>query len=98
MKKQYAFLLMGADYDPAIHRAAFTVGERVTLLRTARDFPEAKEIFLELTAQGVGAVELCGAFGEEKARELMALGKGKVVVGYVQNFPEQSPLIAAFWG
>ena len=66
----------------------------------ARDFHrgKARKKVLELADDGVGAIELCGAFGEEKARELAALTDNKIVIGYVENLPEHGELVQQFFG
>lgn len=98
MKKKFAFLAMGEAYDPARHQAQFETAGMITLIRTARDFEEAKKIVLELTEQGVGAVELCGAFGRKRAQELEALTKGKIAIGYITNEPAMAEAAAKFFG
>lgn len=53
---------------------------------------------LELKEEGFGALELCGAFGPERAKELFELLGGTVAVGYVTHDPAQDALFAAFFG
>lgn len=98
MKKKFAFLLMGAHYDPARHQADFETENRLTSIRTVRDYPEAQAVIRTLFENGYGAIELCGAFGEEKAQELIRMTQGKVAIGFVTHFPEQDALFAAFFG
>lgn len=69
-----------------------------TSIRTVRDYPEAQAVIRTLFENGYGAIELCGAFGEEKAQELIRMTQGRVAIGFVTHFPEQDALFAAFFG
>lgn len=98
MKKKFAFLLMGGDHDPMTDRCSFP-GERMeTIVRTARTYEEAKTVVLELKEEGVGAIELCGAFGKEKAKELTELTGGEIAIGYIVHEPELDSKFAEFFG
>lgn len=96
--KKFAFIMMGAAHDPEIERAQFEAGDVLTLIRTVRNFEEAKELAIELVSDGVGAIELCGAFGPEKAEELFELTGRKTAIGYVTHNPAHDALFSAFWG
>lgn len=96
--KKFAFMMMGEVHDPERDRAEFEAGGTLTLIRTVRNFEEAKEMALALVQDGVGAIELCGAFGPEKAEELFQYTGKKVAVGYVTHNPAHDALFAAFWG
>ena len=98
MKKQFAFILMGSAYDPACHQARFETEAKVTHIRTVRDMEEAGRLARQLADEGVGAIELCGAFGKEGAAKITQITGGKIAVGYVVHEPEQDPLFAAFFG
>lgn len=97
MKKKYAFLLMGSQYNPTVHQACFEAGDRATYIYTARDFEEAKDRVRYCLNAQFGAMELCGAFGEEKAKEIIAMTQNKVAVGFVTHFPEHDMLFQAFF-
>lgn len=97
MKKKFAFLLMGAHYSPEQHHARFETERQITCIFTVRDFEQARAKLSELEREGFGAVELCGAFGEEKTKELIELTHGKIAIGYVTHFPQQDELFAAFF-
>ena len=104
MEKKYAFLLMGSDYDPETDQAVFIKkagsggGESGTYLYTVRDFEEACRLAVKLKEEGFGAIELCGAFGKEKAEQITQLTGNTVAVGYVIHEPELDPLFQAFFG
>lgn len=96
--KKFAFILMGAHYNPQEHQARFETGKQVTYIVTVRDFDEARQAVVRLDGEGVGAVELCGAFGEERTRELIELTGNRVAIGYVTHLESQDGLFAAFFG
>ena len=89
---------MGAHYDPALHRFRFETGKDIVHLRTVRDFEEAKTVALELKNLGVGAMEICGAFGQEKAAQLTEITDREVAIGYVVHDSVLDDLFAKFFG
>ncbi len=97
MKKKYAFLLMGADFDVTQNQVCFETEKLISCLYTVRNPEEAKTKVTELANEGYGAIELCGAFGSELADELITLTKGKIAIGYVIHNPEQNDLFAKFF-
>lgn len=97
-KKMYAFLLMGGHYDPDVHQCRFETAKNIVFIRSVRDFEEAKAMAVALQRQGVGAIEVCGAFGPEKARELTDLTGGEVAIGYIVHHPELDEVFAKFFG
>lgn len=98
VKKKFAFLLMGAHYDTAAHAACFETENQLTQIVTVRDFDEACQRVSELYRQGFGAIELCGAFGKEKAQTLAELTHHEVAIGYVVHEPELDGLFERFFG
>lgn len=97
-KKKFAMMIMGPYYDPQQHQAHFETSWGDTYIVTVRDFEEAKEKIRQLQQMGVGAVEVCGGFGPERTKELIALTNGELAVGYVTSFPEQAPLFDKVFG
>ena len=98
MKKKFAFILMGGHYNPSEHKAAFETEKQVTYIFTVQDYEEAKEKVKDLDGQGFGAVELCGAFGQEKAKELAQLTGNRIAIGYVVHDPEMDEAFLRFFG
>ena len=98
MKKQYAFMLMGDQYDPSAHQCRFETDRDVVILRTVRNFDEAKAVVVELQNNGVGAIELCGAFGPELAKELAGATRNEVAIGYVVHDKSLDSLFERFFG
>jgi len=97
MKKKFAFLLMGAHYDPAQHHAQFETGKQTTYIYSVKNPEEAYAKIMELKEDGVGAIELCGAFGEEMTRKIIGMTGGEIAVGFVTHFPEQDDVFAEFF-
>lgn len=95
--KKFAFICMGKNYSKE-HYAKFDTGVSITYICTVNSFEEAREKVLELEKDGVGAIELCGAFGKEKADELIKLTNNKIAIGYVVHNPEQDDLFFNFFG
>lgn len=99
--KKFAFILMGPAYDPEKHQCCFHKEDSKaseTHIYTVRNFEEAKEKVVNLQKEGYGAIELCGAFGKEKAAELAELTNHQVAIGYVVHEPELDPLFVEFFG
>lgn len=96
--KKFAFILLGAHYNPQEHQARFETANQLTYILTVRNFEEARAAVKRLDAEGVGAVELCGAFGEERAREMIEMTGNRVAIGYVTHLESQDGLFEAFFG
>ena len=79
------------------HQAHFETEKQITSIFTVNNYEQARQKLTELEQEGFGAVELCGAFGEEKAKELIALTHGKIAIGFVTHLPEQDELFARFF-
>lgn len=97
MKKKFAFLLMGGHYDPEKHQACFETENQISYIFTVRNFEEACQRVSLLQKDGVGAIELCGAFGPEKAQQLIEQTGNQIAIGYMTHNAEQDPLFASFF-
>ena len=97
MKKKFAFLLMGDHYNPEEHQACFETEKQISYIFTVRNFKEACDKLPFLESQGIGAIELCGAFGEEGAQRMIELTGNKIAIGYVTHRPEQDHLFSDFF-
>lgn len=96
-KSKYAFLLMGSEFTPEKQQAHFETEKRHTYIFTIQNFEQAKEKVLELQKEGFGALELCGAFGETRCRELIEMTENKIAIGYSVHLPFQDSLFNAFF-
>ena len=97
MKNKYAFLLMGPHYNPDEHFACFETKNQVTYICTVRNFKEAYLKAVDLQKDGVGAIELCGAFGEGEAQKIIDLTNNEVAIGFVVHKSEQDSLFDNFF-
>ncbi len=97
MKKKFAFLLMGGHYDPSLHQAQFETEKQVSYVYTVQNYEQAIKKVAELDEQGFGAIELCGAFGQEKAKELAEITGNRIAFGYVVHDAEMDELIQNFF-
>ncbi|MEI6100226.1 MAG: DUF6506 family protein [Eubacteriales bacterium] len=98
MKKKFAFLLMGAHYRPVEHQVKFETEHQITCIYTVQNFEQAVEMLLDLDKQGFGAIELCGAFGQEKAKEFAEMTGNRIAIGYVVHAPEMDEAFTHFFG
>ena len=89
---KFAFLISG-DFNSAADRAEIHNGEARII--GVSSIKEAARIAKELYNDGIGCIELCGAFGEEGAREIIKATDNKIPVGYITHLPEQSEIYAS---
>ncbi|MHB9925594.1 DUF6506 family protein [Clostridium botulinum] len=97
MKKKFAFLLMGSHYNSEEHKACFETEKQISYIFTVKSFEEACDKLSFLESEGVGAIELCGAFGEENAQRMIELTHNKIAIGYITHKCEQDDLFANFF-
>lgn len=95
--KKYAFILLGPNYDPNKHQAEFKLKNNITSIFTVRNYEEAKQKALFCADNGYGVIELCGAFGKEKANEIIDLTENKLGVGFVIHLSNQDSLFSNFF-
>lgn len=86
---KFAFIIMG-NFDPAVDKAEIGGGKGQIV--GVNNMNRALDAACRLVKQGVDCIELCGAFGEDGAREIIAVTENKVPVGYVTHLPMQDRL------
>ncbi len=96
-KRKFAFMMMGGDYNPEKHQDCFELDDLSSYIFTVRDFEEARQKVKWMQEQGFGAMELCGAFSEEQAKELMELSGHQIATGFMTHLPEHDPLFDQFF-
>ncbi|MDL2289273.1 DUF6506 family protein [Clostridia bacterium OttesenSCG-928-F22] len=96
--KKFAFVLMSPYYDPEKHYAHFETEQRDGHIVIVNDYEQAKKKIVELYKDGFGAIELCGGFGTERVRELIALTDNKMAIGYVVFDPMQAEVYEDYFG
>lgn len=93
--KKYAMMLMNEDFTsqdtqlhvPGIEHHIFTVCSADQAIKLAK----------KLAKEGFGAIEVCGAFGEELAKRMHQATGEIVPVGYVKYPKEQEKSLQIFW-
>ncbi|MEC5159878.1 hypothetical protein ACFDR9_002822 [Janthinobacterium sp. CG_23.3] len=94
---QFAMIIKGPGYDPAIHRASINSPLFSTTIVCVSSFEEAVVAAKSLTEQGIQLIELCGGFSKEQASALQVSLAITVPVGVVQySFEEQHSLAKLF--
>ena len=86
---KFAFLIMG-NYDSRRDQAAIASGQ-ARMIGVA-NMEEACAAAAELAEEGVGCIELCGAFGEEGARAVIQATGNKIPIGYVTHLAMQEDI------
>lgn len=95
--KKFAYLLMGEIYCPEKHNMCFETKNLKTYFCTVRNYEEARKKVLELSQEGVGIIELCGAFDKTKVEELIELTNNKIGIGYSIHGTLQNHLFEEFF-
>ena len=95
--KKWAMVIMNAGYDPEKDMARLDLEQVETHILTVRTPDEAVALAKRLGEEGFGAIEVCGAFGEELAKKMYEAAGCKVPVGYVTTPQDQFEKALAFW-
>ena len=90
---RFAFIMMGS-----FSREDRTVINEENAVIGVSSLDEAIAEARALQKEGVRAIELCGAFGEEGARKIIEATGHRIAVGYVTHFPEDDQLFREVWG
>ena len=88
---RFAFVFICPDL-PGIERTVVRDGDRSFI--GVRDVDEACSEAVRLESEGVGCIELCGAFGEDGARRVMDAVGMRIPVGYIVHLPEMDEAYA----
>ena len=88
MKKKFAFLLMGKEFDTAKDAAIFETEHMISYIFTVTSFEEALKRAVACAEDGVGAIE---------AGDRENVADHRVAVGYVVHNPEQDALFERFF-
>lgn len=96
--KKYAMIIMNQHYQPEKDQARLDTPQAEAHILTVRNPEEAVALAKKLKEEGFGAIEVCGAFGEELARKMYEATGESVPVGYVVTPEDELPKALAFWG
>ena len=97
MKKKCAMMIMNPLFDPAKDHARLDHEKVENHILTVRTPEEAVAAARCLADEGFGAIEVCGAFGEELARRMYDAADHRLTVGYVVTPPDQLEAAKRFW-
>lgn len=92
---KFAFLSLGPGFDSSVDRVQIGGVQSITGVSSIED---ACAVARALVAEGVGCIELCGAFGESGAQAVIEATGGKIPVGYVTHLPEQNEIYREVFG
>jgi hypothetical protein len=86
----FLFIFRTDGCDPTVHRAMIDSPEGDVTVVGVDSVDTACAVAAEALAAGTPHfIELCGDFGEEGCRRVMAAVDGRLPVGYVTFFPEE---------
>lgn len=86
---KFAFIIMGS-FDVEQDQAMIHGG--LARIIGVANLDEACNIAEKLVAEGIDCIELCGAFGMDGTKKIIAATKNRIPVGYVTHLPEQDDL------
>lgn len=92
---KFCFIVLGT-FDVKLDRAVIHDG--VAQIVGVSTIDEACTIAKQLLEEGVGCIELCGAFGEEGAKQIIEATENKIPVGYITHLPQQDDVYQAAFG
>ena len=96
-KKKCAMLIMNELFHPATDTARLDTSKVENHILTVQNPEQAIVLARQLKEQGFGAIEVCGAFGEQLAREMYLATDCTIPVGYVTIPEDQLKQAFAFW-
>ncbi|MCD6187098.1 MAG: hypothetical protein J7K09_02940 [Desulfuromusa sp.] len=82
LKAAFIFLAPGAEAKK--HRSLVSTPEVELIVVGVADYSAAENIAVELVAEGVAAIELCGGFGHVGTSRVVQAVEGKAAVGVVR--------------
>ena len=86
---KFAYLIMVA-FDDRTDRAEIHHGTAQII--GVANLESAIRVAGQLQQEGVDCIELCGAFGAEGSRQIMAATQRKLPIGYVTHLKEQDEI------
>lgn len=84
MKVNAAFIFIAPEVDYKTHKTVVDTPIVRLTVAGVKNYDEAKKVAVELVEQGVEAIELCAAFGNEGVGIISKAVEGKVAVGAVR--------------
>ena len=79
-----AFIFLAPEVDPQKDRQTVVTPQVELTAVAAANYEEAAKVAVDLVAQGVAAIELCGGFGNRGTARVAEAVAGKAAVGVVR--------------
>ncbi|MEG1835997.1 MAG: DUF6506 family protein [Oscillospiraceae bacterium] len=86
---KFGFIIMG-DFN--IDKDFAKIHNDTAQIIGVSNLDEACTAAKKLYRDGIGCIELCGAFGENGAKEIIIATENKIPIGYVTHLSEQDEL------
>ena len=84
MALKAAFIFLAPEADPEKHRSVISTPAIELHVVGAKNYDEACKVAKDLVNDGIGAIELCGGFGNIGAAKITEVIERKVPVGVVK--------------
>lgn len=91
---KFAFIIQG-NFNSQTDRAVIDNGTAQII--GVANVEEGCAIAKELYENGVDCIELCGAFGKEGAKRIIAATENQIPVGFVTHLPSQDKIYKRFF-
>ena len=93
---KFAFMIMGEGFQPDHDSASIHGG--VAQMIGVSSVEEACGEAVRLKREGIGCIELCGAFGPEGAMRVIDAVQNSIPVGYAAHLPIQDDIFRKVFG
>jgi hypothetical protein len=95
---QFAMIIKGPGYDPALHHASILSPVFSTTVVCVSSFEQAIPVAKELVQQGIQLIELCGGFTPEQASSIHDSIDKQIPVGGVRYSSDEQRQLALLFG
>ena len=89
---RFAFIIMGDFHSPTDRASIHSGNAQIVGVANLREAAAAAQ---QLLKDGVGCIELCGAFGADGARVIAQATGNQIPVGFITHLPEQDEVYRA---
>ena len=96
MSTTWAYIYEHPDTDPLADRFIIDRSDQRTLLVPVADAARAPAVAVDLVAEGVQLIELCGGFPLAAAARVAEAVQGRVPIGHVTFAVDSTPGAAAY--
>ncbi|MDY3007378.1 hypothetical protein HV819_05470 [Anaerococcus sp. AGMB00486] len=93
---KFAYIIMG-PFDPIVDRKCIGKNNNAQIIGV-RNLEMAKDIAIKLKKEDIDVIELCGAFEERGAKEIIKATNNEIPIGFVSHFKEQDDMFKKLFG